>query len=175
MAKAGVIRKVAKIKEHLQHASPTERTHLIARLDKYDAVWVALALSATKRTFRKPSRSYPWSPTLAQTGVIARYWKKRLLKCRMDGLIEHPDVPIPNQYSPPPASSEEEILDHYLVAIHKWHTTKGQAAQLRNQHLEDLIQQTMEERDLKRETAIKIILHWKEMQNLHKRHKGIMT
>ena len=174
LKKAGVLRKVKKIKERFPNASPRERHQLIARLDKYDAVWVELALSATRKNFRRPGGTFPWSPTLARDGAIARYWKQRLLKCRLDGSSDHPEIHLPNKYHPAVAVTEEQILAQYLDAIRKWHVTKGNAAQLRHQHLEDLIHQTMEERDIKRETAIKLILHWEEIRNLHQRHTGIM-
>ena len=63
--KAGVIDKVDQIASRFPTASPTERHHLAQRLNKYDKVWVQLALSAARKAVPTFRGGLPWSPTLA--------------------------------------------------------------------------------------------------------------
>ena len=61
---------------------------------------------------------------------------------------------------PSEVKCEEDIHFNHGIALKEWHLAKGNAANLRVQHLEDLIQCHSEQRDIKRETAVKQILHW---------------
>ena len=70
---AGLIEKVDGIADRFPMASPTERIYLAKRLDKYDTVWVQLALSAAKKAASKYGGLLPWSPALAKAGSQARY------------------------------------------------------------------------------------------------------
>ena len=175
MNKANVFEKVKKIKERYEKATDTERHYLRIRLDKYDRKWVELALSAIQTTFRTRTGELPWSPTLAKVGAVTRYWKQRVYLFRAHGTLHPRDIMIPQHFDPPSISSEKELFDHYVAAIRTWHSTKGNAAKLRADHLEDLIQKYMELRNLKRETAVRQILHWEQVRNLHTKHSEMMT
>ena len=56
-----------------------------------------------------------------------------------------------------------------------WHETKGNADDLRTQHLEDRIDTYAMKHDIKRESAVKQILHCEETKKLHSRQKQIMA
>ena len=91
------------------------------------------------------------------------------------GNVDAPDLSIPTKYSTPKVVSETELHQQYITALKEWHQVKGNAANFRTQHLEDLIQFHSERKDLKRETAVKQILHWEEIRNLHGRQSQMMT
>ena len=69
--KAGVIAKVEQIASRFPITSATEWHHLAKRLNKYDQVWVQLALSAAKKAVPTFGGGLPWSPTLAKAGGVA--------------------------------------------------------------------------------------------------------
>ena len=175
LEKADLFEKVEKLKKRFEVASRTERQYLQARLDKYDAVWVELAQAAVKSASSKYSGNRDWSPTFARHGIICRYWNHRLRKFYTDGTLNPTDMQIPPKYTPPRVQSEAELVKYHSEAVQDWHTTKGNAAALRVQHLEDLIEYYMAQRNVKRETAVKQLLHWEEVRNLHVRHSAIMT
>ena len=174
MEQANVIGKVQNIMERYGKASEKERSFLHCRFDKYDQKWVELALSATQRTFRTRTGELPWSSTLAKVGAETRYWKQRAHHYQLTGRLDPHDILVPPKFNPPTVSTENELYDYYVAAIKAWHWTKGSAAKLRAEHLEDLIQRYMELRDIKRETAVRQILHWEQVQNLHTKHSAMM-
>ena len=155
MKKANVFEQVKKIKDRYEKATGTERHYLRLRLDKYDKKWVELALSATQRNFRTRTGELPWSPTLANVGAVTRYWNQRVHLYRVHGALNSRELLLPQHFDPLPINSEQELFDHHVTAIQDWHSTKGNAAKLRADHLEDLIQKYMELRNLKRETAVR--------------------
>ena len=171
---AGLINKVEKIATHFPKASHTERTFLAKQLDKYDWVWVQLALAAAKKAAPTYSGTLPWSPALGRAGSQARYWNQRLQHFHKTREIHGIHVPFPLHYEPPCISNASEIEDQYLAALDTWHKTKGNAATLRKQHLKDLIEQTMLRYNISHEKALKQILHREELRNLHKCQGGIM-
>ena len=166
--------KVENIKKRFAEASDQERPFLAARIERYDAVWVQLAKSALKQVRPKFQGDRDWSPTFALKGAICRHWNHHLRIFYTRGHLDHRDIPIPAKYSPPKVTCEEDLVQHHMEALHEWHT-KGNAAALRVQHLEDLIQYHMDQRNLKREQAVKEILHWEEVQNLHSWQSSMMT
>ena len=175
LEKANIIHKVKNIAERYGTACEQERVYLRKRLDKYDQKWVELALSATQKTFRTRTGELPWSPTLARVGAETRYWKQRVHHYRTTGNLHSSEIVIPTKFVPPPITTEEELFHCYIAAIKAWHSTKGNAAKLRADHLEDLIQRHMELRNLKREVAVRQILHWEQIRNLHTKHSAMMT
>ena len=175
LEKADLFNKVEGLKKRFVVASSTERQYLRARLDKYDAVWVELAKAAAKSASSKYTGNRYWSPTFAKTGAICRYWNCRLRRFYTDGVLNPKDLPIPTKYDPPSAKTEDDLVQFHSEALKEWHKVKGNAATLRVQHLEDLIDYYMAQRNVKRETAVKQLLHWEELRNLHTRHSAIMT
>ena len=171
---AGLITKVEEIAARFPTASSTERKFLAQRLNKYDQVWVQLALAAAKRATPTFGGGLPWSPTLARAGSQARYWNQRLHHCRQTGDVLGMHIALPLHYEPPTITTVGNIEAHYIAALDTWHRTKGSAADLRKQHLEDLIAQAMLKGDISRETAVKQITHREELRNLHRRQGRIM-
>ena len=82
---------------------------------------------------------------------------------------------IPVGYSPPLPTTLEDILDHRATAVEKWHCTKATADDLRQNHLEDCIDEYAHKHEVQRESAVRQILHSKETKKLHKRKKLIMS
>ena len=107
--------------------------------------------------------------------MICQYWNFRLRKYYIEGSLNPTDIPLPAKFDPPHVSTEADLVKYHSEAIQDWHTAKGNAAALRVQHLEDLIQYYMDQRNVPRETAVKQLLHWEEVRNLHSRHSAIMT
>ena len=171
---AGLIDKVNSIADRFPKASTTERSFLIKRLNKYDTVWVQLALSAAKTAAPTYGGSLPWSPALARAGSQARYWNQRIHIYQQTGDLQGERIVLPLNYIPPTIHNVSELEEQYMTALANWHKTKGSAADLRKQHLEDLIEQTMLRFDIPREKALKQILHREELRNLHRRQGGIM-
>ena len=66
-------------------------------------------------------------------------------------------------------------MKHHSEASEEWHKAKGNEVALCVQHLEDLIQYYMEQRNVKKEIAVKQLLRCEEVRNLHFRHSTIMT
>ena len=163
------------IQQRFQVASETERVFLAQRLNKYDEVWVQLALSAARVTRSKIKGTHAWSLVFAQKGAICRYWNQRLRHFHTTGTLDPQTLRIPPKYVPQSVTSKEELTEQHILALQEWHKAKGNAATLQAQHLEDLIQFHSEKRDIKRETAVKMILHWEEMRNLHGRQSRMMT
>ena len=172
--KAGLVDKVEQITTRFQTASDRERIFLAKRLNKYDSVWVQLAIAAAKKAAPTYGGTLPWSPALARAGSQARYWNQRLQCARQTGDLQGLHIALPLYYIPPDIHTESDIEDCYLRALDTWHTTKGSAADLRKQHLEDLIAQTMLRQDLSREKALKQLLQREELRNLHRRQGAIM-
>ena len=167
----GLIAEVEEIANQFPTASQTERKFLAQRLNKYDQVWVQLALAAAKRAAPTYGGGLPWSPTLARAGSQARYWNQGLHRCRQTGDVHGDHIVLPLHYEPPCFTTASEIEEQYLAALDTWHKIKGSAANLRKQHLEDLIAQTMLRSDIPRKKALKQIMHREELCNLH-RHQG---
>ena len=74
LGRANLFEKVQIISERMETATPKEMTILIERLNKYDQVWVELLKAATLQSKCKIGGIKPWSPALAQSGSIVRYW-----------------------------------------------------------------------------------------------------
>ena len=94
---------------------------------------------------------------------------------RSIGQLNSKGITLPAKFEPPKITTEEDLIRQHTEALAAWHTAKGQAADLRVQHLEDLIQYHMEQRNIKQETAVKQILHWEEVRNLHTQQSSMMT
>ena len=167
LEKADIFNKVEKIKNRFEKASAREQQHLQARLDKYDEVWVQLAKSALKKMSMTYTGHRAWSPTFAKKGAICRYWNQRLRQYYTTGILNSENVPTPPKFEPPTIQTAEELVRYHSDALQAWHKVKGNAAELQVQHLEDLIQYYMEQRNVKREIAVKQLLLWEEVQNLH--------
>ena len=175
LEKASIFYKVEEIKQRFEKASAKEQQYLRARLDKYDEVWVQLAKLALKKTSMTYTGHRAWSPTFAKKGAICRYWNQRLRQYYTTGILNSGNVPTPPKFEPPPIQTADELVRYHADALQEWHAVKGNAAALRVQHLEDLIQYYMEQRNVKQETAVKQLLLWEEVRNLHSRHTAIMT
>ena len=145
------------------------------RLNKYDAVWVELAKAAVKSASSKYTGHRDWSPTFARKGIICRYWNCRLRKFYTEGILNPRDITVPLKYDPPRITTEDDLVKLHSEALRDWNKVKGNAAALPVQHLEDLIEYYMTRHNIKREAAVKQLLHWEEMRNLHTRHRAIMT
>ena len=156
-------------------ATATERHILEERLNKYDQVWVQLALLAVRNTGLKIKGTKAWSPIFAQNRAICRYLNQRLWNFHVTGNLDNKKLHVLTKYVPPKITCEEDIHAHHATALTEWHLAKGNAANFSIQHLEDLIQFHSERRDIKRETAVKQILHWEEVRNLHGRQSRMMT
>ena len=172
--KAGVIDKVDKIATRFESATPVERTFLAQRLNKYDKVWVQLALAAAKKAVPTFGGGLPWSPTLARAGGIARYWNQRLHHFEKTGDIVGPTIAFPLYYAPPQVSTVHDLEENYHKALETWHSTKASAADLRKQHLEDRAELMALQNNISQEKALKQIVHREEIRNLHRRHGSIM-
>ena len=172
--KAGVREKVQSIAERFPRATPTEREFLARRLDKYDKVWVQLAFAAAKKAVPTFGGNLPWSPTLARVGGIARYWNQRLHRFLRTGDVQGFDIPYPLHYIPPQTTTGDELELAYHAALEQWHKTKGSAADLRKQHLEDLAAQTALRQDITMEKALTQLIHREEVRTLHRRHGAIV-
>ena len=172
--KAGIIDKVEQIAARFPLASPTERHHLAQRLNKYDKVWVQLALAAARKAVPTFGGGLPWSPTLARAGGVARYWNQRIHCYQTTGDINGPTIPIPLYYKPITINTYSELESAYHTALEKWHKAKGSAADLRKQHLEDRAEQHALRHEISQEKALKQLLHREEVRTLHRRHGGIM-
>ena len=83
-------------------------------------------------------------------------------------------ITLPLHYEPPYLTTVDEIEAQYIAALDTWHRIKGSAADLRKQHLEDLIAQAMLKGDISREKAVKQITHREELRNLHQQQGSIM-
>ena len=82
----------------------------------------------------------PWSPVFARKGAICRYWNQRLRQFYTKGLLHADDIPIPNKFEVLRVQTEDDLINYHNEALKEWHSAKGNAAALRVQHLEDLIQ-----------------------------------
>ena len=122
--------KVEKIKQRFAEASDQERPFLAARLDKYDAVWVQLAMSAIKHSRAKFQGDRYWSPTFALKGAICRYWNHRLRLFYTTGTLDPTDIFTPAKYNPPSVTCKEELIKHHTAALQEWHIVKGNTAAL---------------------------------------------
>ena len=60
-------------------------------------------------------------------------------------------------------------------ATEEWHKVRGAADDLRTQHLKDSIDIYAEKHNIKKESAVKQILHSEETRKLNKRQKQIMA
>ena len=172
--KAGDIGKVDEIAEQFPSATVTERQFLAQRLNKYDKVWVQLALAAAKAAVPTFGGNLPWSPTLAQAGSIALYWNQRSHRYQCTGDFHGSDIPLPLYYVPPAITSGTEIDEAYHKALEQWHNTKGSRADLRKQHLEDLAEQTALRQNIPQEKALKQLIHREEVRTLHQWLGAIM-
>ena len=172
---AGIVEKVQKIEERLPLAPPGECTVLIQRLDKYDKVWVQLVRAATKQTRCSVHGVKPWSPTLARDSSIARYWNSRVCLFHTAGILNSGHIAIPSGYKPDPVTTETHLLTARDTTTLKWHETKSNADDLRTQNLEDRIDNYAMKHYIKRESAVKQILHCEENKKLHSRQKQIMS
>ena len=134
-----------------------------------------LALSAVRSKGSKIKGTKDWSPVFAHNCAVCRYWNQRLRHYFVSGTLDNPCLVIPAKYVPSEVKCEEDIHSNHGIALKEWHLAKGNTANLQVQHLENLIQYYSERRDTKRETAVKQILHWEEMRNLHGRQGQMMT
>ena len=96
------------------------------RLNKYDQVWVQLALLAVKTTGSKVKGT-------------KGYWNQRLRNFNVTGKLEHKNMPIPTKYVPPKITCKDDLHAQHAATLTEWHLAKGNVAKLRVQHLEDLI------------------------------------
>ena len=74
LEKSKILEKVAAIQRRFKVASNTEQKILESRLNKYDEVWVQLALAAVQTTGSKIKGTKAWPPIFAHKGAICRYW-----------------------------------------------------------------------------------------------------
>ena len=117
----------------------------------------------------------PWSPALAKQGSITRYWNYRARLYLTTGQPNSSNITLPLGYTPQHAVHEQSILSQRDHAVEEWHKVQGNADDLRTQHLRDRIDIYAEKHKLKKESAVKQILHSKETRKLHKQQKQIMA
>ena len=173
LTKACLFEKVKEISDRLESASQTEKHFLIKRLNKYDKAWVELLKSATKQV-RKPAGTKPWSPILAKVGGLVRYWNSCIQKYHQTGTLDQNNIPFLHDAPPPAVDTIEQALAHRDDAVVKWHKTKDNAADFRQSHPEDRVDAYAAKHDIKRESAVKQILHSEEIHTLHNRQWFIM-
>ena len=149
LEKSKILEKVATFQRRFKVASHTEQKVLESQLNKYEEVWVQLALAAVRTTGSKIKGTKAWSPIFAHKGAICRYWNARQRIFRTTENVIAPQLRPPAKFSPPDVVCEEDLHTHYVTALTEWHEVKGNAVNLRTQHLEDLIQFHCERRDLK--------------------------
>ena len=171
LEKSNLFDKVQQISDRMEVASPREMTVLIERLNRYDQVWVELVMAATAQSRCKLGGTKPWSPALAKQGSITRYWNSRVRNYMITGILNSPNIVIPLGYSPQQTEDEASLLSQQDHATEQWHKVRGAADDLRTQHLRDRIDVYAEKHNIKKESAVKQILHSEEIRKLHKRNK----
>ena len=182
--KAGIYKGVERIHRRMQtdNQPKEERTYCIQKLKTYKTIMTQLMISAYKTATKCKPQIFRWSNTLRKNGRQMRYWNDRK-RCSERGDIEGLGCTVPKGYTPPEATTHDEVLHEYHLMQTEWIKTKDTSDILHHKFMVDLIEHIEETRNCSKETAKKLLYHQeaskagheRQSKYLKKRRKGLIT
>ena len=182
--RSGIYKGIEKIRQRMQRTDQTneDKEYCIEKLKQYKTIMIQIMISANKTATKCKPQIFKWSSKLRKNGRQMRYWNDRK-RSSENGDTEGIDCRIPKGYTPPIATTHDEVLHEYHMMQVDWIKTKDTSDLLHHQFMVNLIEHIGETRKCSKETAQKLLYHQeaskagheRQSRYLKKRQKGLLT